>query len=221
MCDCNIYYVIPTQNDTNCTTDQECHTLSYYTKHANFYFISDTAFIFMEGEHLLNMSINISGVESLMLLGNGQWITGFHNSVMQSTTVIRCSRDIVGFEILDSKLVVFKNIAVTECRNAFKFIKIATLYFVEMSVQNCSSAGFLAENINNITIHNTSFAHNSIRNITEATIFVGNAQIISNSDNQLISEVDTYNITSSNFSFGESIQLLTFTGGLFIQHAIS
>ena len=218
MCDGIIYNVIPTQNDTNCPTDQECHTLSYYMKHANFYFISDTAFVFMEGEHLLNMSVNISGVDSLTLLGSGQRITGFHNSVMQSTTVIRCSRDIVGFEISDSKLVVFKNIAVTECRNAFKFIKIATLYFVEMSVQNCSSAGFLAENINNITIHNTSFAHNNIRNITEATTFVGNAQIISNSNNQQISEVDIYNITSSNFSFGESIQLLTFTGGLFIRH---
>ena len=86
-----IYYVIPTIGNQTCPTDQECHTLSYYINYITL--PSNVTLLFINDEHILNEYevLQIKGLNNVALLGQGQWVQGFHWSVMQSSVIIKCT----------------------------------------------------------------------------------------------------------------------------------
>ena len=85
----NVYYVIADDDaDQSCPPHQICHNLSYYVSQPDYYFTSNTAIIFLEGEHSLDRedSIHIVNVHNLILKEQGQWpVAGAEETVMQST----------------------------------------------------------------------------------------------------------------------------------------
>ena len=75
----NVYYVIPTTGNQTCPAGQVCHDISYYTK---FIFPSTGNFtlVFLEGQHILNDTLEIYGPDNVILkvqghLPNDHWST--------------------------------------------------------------------------------------------------------------------------------------------------
>ena len=61
------YYVTSVGDD--CPDDVMCHNLSYYVKNTYNYFTDDTVFYFLEGTHVLDSNLYISGVANITLQG--------------------------------------------------------------------------------------------------------------------------------------------------------
>ena len=86
------YYVSAVPNGVPCpTTDLPCHNLSYYVAAYVSYFTDDTIFYFLEGTHTLQGILEINNITNITLQGLGHIEQGFHETVMQSTSVIMCS----------------------------------------------------------------------------------------------------------------------------------
>ena len=96
----NVYYVTADDAAGKCPPHQICHNLAYYISQGEYYFTSDTAIIFLEGEHSFDIedSAYVSNVHNLTLKGQGQWpVAGPEETVMQSTVIINCTRGRGGF----------------------------------------------------------------------------------------------------------------------------
>ena len=132
------YYVTPTPNGEPCpSTDLPCHKLSYYTANYLSYFTNDTIFYFLEGTHTLQITLEISGISNITLHGLGHIEQGFHETVMQSTSVIRCSDfNRSGIQFTNSMNVILKTITITNCefsRNIMYYTNNVGLYFVNLN----------------------------------------------------------------------------------------
>ena len=111
------YYVSAAPNGESCPSIHlHCHNLSYYTNDFASYFTDDTVFYFLEGTHTLQDKLEISGVSNITLQGLGHIEQGFHETVMQSTSVIRCGPYTSGGMIFsNSTQVVLTLLTITNC----------------------------------------------------------------------------------------------------------
>ena len=67
LCGAAVYYVRPTQpRNATCPSDP-CLTLDEYAVSSERYFISNTAFLFLGGNHTLSSSFNVSGIHNVTL----------------------------------------------------------------------------------------------------------------------------------------------------------
>ena len=80
------YYVSADPNGEPCT-GLPFHNLSYYIADYAFHFTDDTIFYFLEGTPTLQGPLEISGVSNITLQGLGHIEQGFHETIMQSTSV--------------------------------------------------------------------------------------------------------------------------------------
>ena len=62
------YHYVHPDGEQHCPHNP-CHTLAYYTRNTTQYFVSDTKFYFLPGTHYLNVSVPISNVINLTLMG--------------------------------------------------------------------------------------------------------------------------------------------------------
>ena len=86
------YYVTADSNRVHCNRyDLPCHNFSYYVTNFKSYFTDDIIFYFLEGTHALQGTLEINSVSNITLQGLGDVEQGFHETVMQSTSVIMCS----------------------------------------------------------------------------------------------------------------------------------
>ena len=205
------YYVSADPNGEPCPhTDLPCHNLSYYTADYAFYFTDDTIFYFLEGTHILQGLLEISGVSNITLQGLGHIEQGFHETVMQSTSVIRCSGyNRGGIQFTNSTHVVLKSITIANCGSLYNTSYLTNtinvsigLYFVDInnvklewvSVQNGSGIGLNLYNSFDVLITNSTFANNE-----DFKNDVGNTLIYY--DNQ-VKKLSRVNIVNSNFTLG-------------------
>ena len=130
------YYVSAAPNEESCpTADLLCHNLSYYTADSASYFTNDAIFYFQEGTHTLQGVLSISNISNITLQGLGHIEQGFHETVMQSTSVIRCSdsNSVNGIQFTSSNDVVLKSLTITNCgfkRNQYYSV---TLHFLNIN----------------------------------------------------------------------------------------
>ena len=208
------YYVSAAPNEESCPSIHlHCHNLSYYIDDFASYFTDDTIFYFLEGTHTLQDKLEISGVSNITLQGLGHIEQGFHETVMQSTSVIRCGPYTSGGMMFsNSTQVVLTLLTITNC--VFKgnyplqtniglhFYDINNVTMKCISVQNGSGLGLFLQNAFNVLIADSSFAQNQ-RQPGNCTI--GNAYLKYNDteDTKTWHRVD---IVRSNFSFGLSDQ---------------
>ena len=163
------YYVSAAPNGEDCVADLPCHNLSYYIANYPSYFTDDAIFYFLNGTHTLQGILNISNVSNVTLQGLGHIEQGFHETVMQSTSVIRCSdSNETGIRFSSSSDVVLKSLTIANCGFKWNQYYSVSLYFVEInkvtlecvSVQNSSSDGLFFLNAYDVLIVNSSFANN-------------------------------------------------------------
>ena len=189
-----IYYVIPTTGYYNCPTGQECHPLSYYLNNnaTKLTFGQNVSYIFLDGEHLFNYTFKMWGLNKVTLKGQGQWLEGFHGSVMQSTVVIRCVRQIktTAFDISNTTTVHIEGLTISDCETGISLSPLLSVFTHQLSIQNCSYYGliiFSKEGVN-VSIGYSSFSHNNV-NV---------AAVALNTSGTIIS----YSLTNTNISYG-------------------
>ena len=202
------YYV---SSGASCpSTNASCHNLSYYTANYTFYFTDDTIFYFLEGTHILQDTLKISNVSNITLQGMGHIEQSFHDTVIQSTSIIRCSdNNNTGIKLSSNRDVVLKSLTIVNCgrfdselqRNIsllFVDVNVVTLEWV--SVQNGSGFGLFLANAFDVLIANSSFAKNQPLN-TCTDCLGGNAYILYYNQ---ASNKTHYNVSimQSNFTFG-------------------
>ena len=161
----------------SCPPDQTCHNLSYYVSQPDHYFTSNAEFIFLEGEHRLNREeiVSVSKVDNLTLRGEGQWVAGSEETVMQSTAIIHCSKAKGGFFFTNSFIITIRTLTFKNCGGyhilpssyihqyhpaAIAFDIISDLILVHISVLNSAGAGLVATDCHKVQLHNSSFAYN-------------------------------------------------------------
>ena len=172
------YYVSAAPNGVSCNRTNlpgPCHNLSYYIADYESYFTDDTIFYFLEGTHTLQDTLEISNVSNITLQGLGHIEQGFHETVMQSTSVIDCSDyNSTGIQFTNSTDVVLKSLTIANCEfytffsdQAYPYKANFSLFFVDIdnvtlewvSVQNGSVYGLCLVNSFNVLIVNSSFAN--------------------------------------------------------------
>ena len=202
----NEYYVSAAPNGIPCQpTDLPCHNLSYYIADYHSYFTDDTIFYFLEGTHTLQGILEITNISNITLQGLGHIEQGFHETVMQSASVIMCSdnKRAGGIKITTSKSILMKSLTIANCSfdayisdkkivNSLHFVDINYVTMEWVSVQNGSGYGLCLVNNFDVLIANSSFANNG-----HPASFRGNTYIYY--DNQLIN-LPRVNIVQSNFS---------------------
>ena len=83
----HVYYVIPTTGNQTCPTGQVCHRLSYFIHHDFTSYYDNITFIFLKGQHILNDTLEIHGLNSVTLKGQSQSTCDNYWSVIQSTVI--------------------------------------------------------------------------------------------------------------------------------------
>ena len=174
-----IHYV-SADGGEDCPSDQVCHNLSYYFSDPDLFFSSNTTFRFLGGMHLLHKMepIKVVNVNSLELSGNGEWITGLEETVMESTAIIYCVKGSGGFTFLDSSRITINGLSLINCgaynhcpdvkllsdgfNATFLFVSIMQLTLSHVSIQNSSGHGLVAYNCRSIDIKSCSIAYSNI-----------------------------------------------------------
>ena len=214
------YYVSAAPNrESYSSAELPCHNLSYYTADYTSYFTDDTIFYFLEGTHILQGTLEISGVSNITLQGLGHMEQGFHETVMQSTSVIRCSDyNSSGIQFTSSSDVVLTSLTIVNCgvfyNNSYQQANVSLLFVHTynitlewVSVQNGSGFGLFLENTFDVLIAYSSFAQNQ----PFKTCFDcsgGNVYILYDYQptNKTLYNVD---ILQSNFTFGSNLKVCT------------
>ena len=188
-----LYYVIPTTGKQNCPTDQECHALSYYIN--NITLPSNVTLLFINGEHLLkaNEVLHIKGLNNVTLLGQGQWVQGFHHSAVQSSVIIKCTHTTsIAINISGTTVIYINNVIITHCSRGIVIDSVLGVQLNNLSIQNNIEYGLWIKNTVTVTIDSCSFSHNGV--------------------NALLNLVKTVSISNSNFTFAHPFMLNNFTG---------
>ena len=202
----NEYYVSEAPNGVPCpTTDLLCHNLSYYVADYHSYFTDNVIFYFLEGTHTLQGILEITNLNNITLQGVGHIEQGFHETVMQSTSVIMCSDNnrAAGIKFITSKNIVMKSLTIANCvfdayiydqevYNSLHFVDVNDVTLEWVSVQNSSDYGLCLVNNFDVLIANSSFTNNG-----HAETFGGNVYIYYDDQLKSLSRV---NIVQSNFT---------------------
>ena len=158
-----VYYVIPTTGTQSCPTDQECHTLSYYIN--NITLPSNVTLLFINGEHLLkgNEVLQIKGLNNVKLLGQGQWVQGFHQSIIQSNVIIKCIyKTSTAINVSASTIIHVNGLTITHCSRGIVIHSVLDAKLNKVSVQHGSKIGLWINNTDTVTIDSCSFSHNGV-----------------------------------------------------------
>ena len=208
----NSYYV---RTDQLCDPEQICHNLSHYISHPDFYFTSNTTFIFLEGQHNLDSTdiIQVNNTHNLTLKGQGQWpVAGPEETVMQSTVIINCTKGRGGFIFNTGTSITIQGLTVTNCGNnlqqVFQFTNSQQLVFEKNSIQFMSGHGLRILNCGDVIIMNCSYYDSETSSNSG-----GGAVFVSYDQNHHELGNYTIDLRSSNITncFGGSIQLKTFS----------
>ena len=110
------YYVSAAPNGVPCLPIYQIyhktHNLSYYASDYMSFFTKDAIFS-LEGAHTLQGTLNISNVNNITLKRLGHIEQGSHETIMQSTSVIRCSdNNRAGIAFINNRNVVIKSLTI-------------------------------------------------------------------------------------------------------------
>ena len=162
-------YVSPDNSHSCPSSGSTCHNLSYYISRSETYFTSNTIIIFMNGEHQLNKQepVMVVGADNLTLEGQGEWIAGPEENVMQSTAVINCTSGKGGFSFINSASITIQGLTFLNCEAnhnypefiaAVVFVKNVTRFrFNQNSIQDTMGYGLLVHQCDEVKVSNCSF----------------------------------------------------------------
>ena len=168
----NVYYVTADDaagHEQSCPPHQICHNHSYYISQPGHYFTSDTAIIFLEGQHSFDREdlVHVNNVRKLTMKGQGEWpVAGAEETVMQSTVIINCTRGRGGFIFDTGYDITIEGLTITNCGHpndgVFQFTDISNLFFHQNSIQFMSGYGLMASGFVSFVLSNCSFYYSVV-----------------------------------------------------------
>ena len=238
LCSTRDVYIQPSEGD-HCP-GTPCYNITTFGKMADSFSNSSGLVVhFLEGNHLLDLQelMVYKNMNNSVFEGDGRMEQGFHETVWQSTVVIKCTEhSSTGIAFVDSYNITFRYITITNCGadinflapklfrkgNNQHFCNVSLGYFSvsdftvdKVSVQNGSGSGLLAVmKGSDLTITNSSF----IRNEQVSNCSVGGTILVYYIDPlDCVFQTPPYKalIASTNVSFGR-IKNDTEGGGLAI-----
>ena len=238
LCSTRDVYIQPSEGE-HCP-GTPCYNINTFGEMADsFSNSSGLVFHFLEGTHLLDLQelVVFKKLTNAVFEGNGTMEQGFHETVWQSTVVIKCTNGTGGIGFVNSSNITFKYITITNCgarANAqmlgdnslckgasLSFFNVENIIFIDhVSVQNGSGSGlFILTNGADITINQSSFAQNGYGYGLSKSDYCGNFAIFYTDDLHTCSsrnQVRKTFITSTNSSFGSTDNNRLFAGLLII-----
>ena len=236
LCSTRDVYIQPSEGE-HCP-DTPCYNINTFGMMADSFSNSSGLVVhFLEGTHLLDLQelVVFKKLTNAVFEGNGTMEQGFHETVWQSTVVIKCTNGTGGIGFVNSSNITFKYITITNCgarANAWmpgdnrlckgvslSFFNVEDIIFIDhVSVQNGSVSGlFILTNGADITINQSSFAQNGYGlskndNCENFAIFYTDDSHTCSSRNQVYKTF----ISSTNSSFGGTDNNRLFAGFLII-----
>ena len=108
-------YYIQAPDGSPCPPNTTCHNLFFYTNRSAQHFTTNTTFYFLEGTHILDGLLVITGVNNLTLMGLGYTRQGYHETVMQSSVTIACRNQEGGIAFINSVTINLIGLTITQC----------------------------------------------------------------------------------------------------------
>lgn len=199
-------YVRPITSTACPSRAESCLTLNDYVSNAAEYFTSDTIFRFLEGEHLLNVTMELENVTNITLSGNGTMVTVAADSSMSFVG----SRDIfvgslaiqrqggVTMENASHSMLIFENSHSVQMSDisfngnryhsrAVKFIQ-STADVTSCSFNNGHSeyGGAIFVDSSNVTFSGTNTHTNNIADVSGGAINANNSMLVFNGANTFL-----------------------------------
>ena len=219
-CSTRDVYIQPSESE-HCP-GTPCYNINTFGKLAdNFSDSSGLVVHFLEGTHLLDLQelVVFTNSTNAVFEGDGRMEQGFHETVWQSTVVIKCTEhSSTGIAFVDSYNITFRYITITNCGadmtnfcQTFNFCDGSLGYFAidqgifidHVSIQNGTGNGLLIETDGvDLIITDSSFAQNYIYRYFEG----GNIVILYSDPFNCNPQRYMYNllILNTNASFGDS-----------------
>ena len=175
LCSTRDVYIQPSEGE-HCP-GTPCYNISTFGRmaHNNFSNSSGLAVHFLEGTHLLDLQelVVFTNLTNVTFKGdNGRMEQGFHETVWQSTVVIKCTEhSSTGIGFVNSSNITFRYITITNCgadmttnlsNVSLGFLNVGNGIIIDhVSVQNGSGNGLtvISDGVN-LLIVTSSFAHN-------------------------------------------------------------
>ena len=167
-------YYVSSPNGAHCPDNTICHNLSFYIFQYDRYFTNDTVFNFLEGTHVLEQQLLLTGLQNVTFNGVGNIEQGFDETVSQSTVILTCTEGIGGVMFLSCENINIKGITINNCSTntnydvfdeplyaSLAIYKSSNINIETLSIQNSSQNGLVMVNVLNMTITKCSFAHNA------------------------------------------------------------
>ena len=217
-------YILPSEGE-NCP-GHSCYNISTFGKMADSFSNSSGLVVyFLEGTHLLDELAVFTNLTNTVFEGEGRMEQGFHETVQQSTVVIKCTQHSGGIAFVNGFNITFKYLTITDCGVGIQsllhkklrspsYSSNATLGFFyagdvtvdHVSVQNWSSGNgfFVVVDSFDLIITNSSFT----RYIAKSENVLGcNVLVVYTDPHDCVHQSDTYNALIANTnvtSFGSS-----------------
>ena len=215
-CTAEEYYVTAFPNGAPCPVDATlCFELSVFLTQGDSLKNSNTIFTFLEGIHQLpDEAVVIEDVVNVTFQGDGNIVTGYDESVTQSTSELRCSDGIGGIVFAQTENIRIINLTVKNCHTQSHYYK---LQFVDSSLAIYSSLnvslthvsvlkglhyGLVLANVLNINISHSVFAENAINGVAS------NVLAYYQDVDSFFAEDGYVNICETNISSSSNIGLL-------------
>ena len=216
LCRCKIVWYVKSYKEQKCPNSSTCHTLSFYSQNVTYFFVSNTTFVFMEGEHKLEKNLVVAKVSQIVFKSIFEYnYEGKSSSVISPT--INCTTAEAGLRFMNSCYVSLEGLVVNGCSSSsgagISFHNVSSVKIYNTTVQNTYRTGVLINNSALITISGRCFFKNNglgVKNCSIESTQIGHSvTIISNS----LEEVH-YDISDSVFvgnlpAFGGGLHLYT------------
>ena len=184
LCSTSDVYIQPSEGE-HCPGT--CYNITTFGKMAGSFSNSSGLVVhFLEGTHFLNLQkpMVFTNLTSAVFEGDGRMEQGFHETVWQSTVVIKCTEhSSTGIAFVNSFNITFKYITITNCgadmlnntilvditlgNASLWYLSVGNIVIDRVSVQNGSGSGLLVITDGaDLWIKNSSFARNGVHGNT-------------------------------------------------------
>ena len=116
LCSTRDVYIQPSE-DEHCP-GTPCYNVTTFGKMDSFSNSSGLVVHFLEGTHLLNLQelMVFTNLTNAVFEGDGRMVHGFHETVLRSTVVIKCTQhSSTGIAFINSSNITFRYITITNC----------------------------------------------------------------------------------------------------------
>ena len=220
LCSTRDVYIQPSEGE-HCP-GTPCYNITTFGEMAdNFSNSSGLVVHFLEGTHLLDLQklVVFTDLTNAVFEGDGRMEQGFHETVWQSTVVIKCiEHSSTGIAFANSSNIIFRYITITNCgadmisitdfpfpsmNSSLGYFNVNNIFIDHVSVQNGSGNGLLIiTDGTDLSIAASSFAQNN--HVYNPTVLSTNVFIVYNNPHSCDPHKYVYNALITNTNTSES-----------------